>query len=445
MLRRDHAVLQFQDRVEMRGVDELHAYPGNARKHDRNQVRQIGESIRRFGFTNPVLISSQGQIVCGHGRVEAARQIGLREVPTLTLSHLTPDELRAYALADNRIALDGSWDNELLGIELQHLIEVDFDLDLTGFSMTEIDLALGVLAIGEDAEDEVHAPALAGPPVTQTGDIWHLGGHRLICGDAQDPSVIERLLEGGDADLLFTDPPYNVQINGHVSGMGKHKHREFAYASGEMSSVEFSAFLATTLGIAAASLRDGAIAFVCMDWRHVAELLRAGELVFDEYKQLCVWNKTNAGMGTFYRSKHELVFVFKVGSAPHVNNFGLGEGGRYRTNVWDYPGISSPTATRDAELAMHPTVKPVQLVQDAILDCSKRGDIVLDCFGGSGTTLIAAERVGRLARLVEIDPAYCDTIIRRFEKATRKRATLGPDGPEFAVLSRQVSPASIEV
>jgi DNA modification methylase len=269
------------------------------------------------------------------------------------------------------------------------------------------------------------------------GDVWVLGRHRLVCGDARDIDTYQRLLKDEKADLLFTDPPYNVPINGHVSGLGKHKHREFAFASGEMSRLDFTTFLTVTLGCASTTLRDGAIAYVCMDWRHMRELLDAGGLIFSELKNVCVWNKTNAGMGSFYRSKHELVFVFKSGTAPHVNNFGLGDKGRYRTNVWDHPGISSRSATRDAELAMHPTVKPVRLVQDAIEDCSHRNGIILDCFAGSGTTLIAAERSGRRARLIEYDPLYCDTIIRRFEKLTGKRASLGEGGPNFESVAAQ--------
>ena len=434
----------LSDRISERKLLDLRPSSRNARKHDRKQIRQIAHSIERFGFNNPVLVTGDGKIICGRGRVEAARLLGLSEVPTLRLDHLSPDDLRAYALADNRIALDATWDNELLEIELQHLIEIDFDISLTGFTTTEIDLTLGeVRPVADDPTDEPMTDD-GYPPVTRLGDIWILGQHRLICGDAQDPRIIARLLEGGEeAGLVFTDPPYNVPIQGHVSGLGKNKHREFAFASGEMSSEEFTASLAITLCIAASKLKNGGLAYVYMDWRHMSELLRAGELAFDELKQLCVWNKSNAGMGSFYRSKHELIFVFKVGSGQHTNNFGLGDGGRYRTNVWDYPGMSSMSASRDAELAMHPTVKPVQLVQDAILDCSNRGDVVLDMFGGSGTTLIAAERIGRKARLVEIDPRYCDTIIRRFETVTGKRATLGPDGPEFGILSA-VTPHALE-
>ena len=269
------------------------------------------------------------------------------------------------------------------------------------------------------------------------GDIWQLGRHRLLCGDARDPASYTTLLGDQRVDLVFTDPPYNVPIDGHVCGAGSVKHREFAFASGEMSQAAFTAFLTETLGAMAATCRDGAIAFVCMDWRHMGEVLAAGKAVFSELKNLCVWNKTNGGMGTFYRSKHELVFVWKVGDAPHTNSFGLGDTGRYRTNVWDYAGISSMSASRGDELAMHPTVKPVAMVADAIRDCSKRGDIVLDGFGGSGSTLIAAEKTGRSARLIEYDPGYCDVIITRWQKLTGKRATLGDPGTAFEDVAEQ--------
>jgi DNA modification methylase len=234
---------------------------------------------------------------------------------------------------------------------------------------------------------------------------------------------------------VFTDPPYNVKIEGNVTGLGKVRHREFAFASGEMSEREFTTFLSITLGNAAAQMRDGAIAFVCMDWRHMGELLNAGRLVFTEFKNLIVWNKTNGGMGAFYRSKHELIFAFKHGTAPHTNSFGLGDTGRYRTNVWDYAGISSIGAGRAEELAMHPTVKPVAMIADALRDCSRRGEIVLDCFAGSGSTLIAAEKTGRVARLIEFDPAYCDTIVRRWQAYTGKHATLAATGDRFETVA----------
>lgn len=420
-----------------RDVSALRPYPGNARTHSKKQIKQIKQiaaSIERFGFTNPVLVSDEGEIIAGHGRVEAARLLGRKMVPTLALSHLSPAERRAYVLADNKLALNAGWDREILAIELQALVDLEFDVELTGFSLAEIDLVLDEAGDADpdrpEAPEDV-VPVVNGDPVTRMGDVWQLGRHRLLCGDTRCATDINRLMDSERADLVFTDPPYNVAIDGNVCGLGSVKHREFAFASGEMSQAQFTAFLTETLGNIARVMRDGAIAFVCMDWRHMGELLAAGGAVFTELKNLVVWNKSNGGMGAFYRSKHELIFVFKQGTAEHTNSFGLGETGRYRTNVWDYAGISSISADRSAELAMHPTVKPVALIADAIRDCSRRGEIVLDGFGGSGSTLIAAEKTGRAARLIEYDPLYCDTIVRRWETVTGKRATLIATGQAF--------------
>jgi DNA modification methylase len=337
-------------------------------------------------------------------------------------------------LADNKLAMNAGWDREILAIELQALIDVEFDVSLTGFSLAEVDLALDAAKDGDpdgaDAAEDV-IPPMESEAVTRSGDLWFLGRHRLLCGDARRAEDYARLLDGAEADLIFTDPPYNVPIDGHVCGLGRIRHREFAMGVGEMSKTAFTGFLTDALRGMASVCRNGAIAFVCMDWRHMAELLAAAEHAFSELKNLCVWAKTNGGMGTFYRSQHELVFVYKVGTAPHVSRFGLGDSGRYRTNVWDYPGIGSLGGDRAETLAMHPTVKPVALVADAIRDCSKRGDIVLDSFAGSGTTLIAAESCGRTARVIELDPFYCDVIIRRFEQITGKPASLANNGLTF--------------
>lgn len=426
--------------IEERSIESLKPYARNARTHSKKQIKQIAASIERFGFTNPVLIGDDESIIAGHGRVEAAKLLGRKTVPTLKLSHLNDSERRAYILADNKLALNAGWDNELLAIELQGLLDDDFDLELTGFDIAEIDFII------EDAESaNPHAadpvddviPQSEGPAVTRLGDLWLLGRHKLLCGDAQDALCFQRLVGNEQVDLLFTDPPYNVKIDGNVCGLGSVKHREFAFASGEMSEDEFTVFLKTTLGNASSIMRDGAIAYVCMDWRHMAEMLAAGKIAFTELKNLVVWNKSNGGMGAFYRSKHELIFVFKKGTAPHTNSFGLGETGRYRTNVWDYAGISSISASRGDELAMHPTVKPVAMIADAIKDCSRRGEIILDCFGGSGSTLIAAEKTGRRARLIEYDPLYCDTIVRRWEQHSGKRAVLAESGETFEQVSQQ--------
>jgi DNA modification methylase len=274
-------------------------------------------------------------------------------------------------------------------------------------------------------------PVVDGVAVTRRGDVWMLGRHKLICGDARSQNDMAALMGADRADMVFTDPPYNVPIEGHVCGLGSVHHRDFAFASGEMSEAKFTEFLEQSLGNMAHVMRDGAIAFVCMDWRHMGEMVAAGKAVFSELKQLVVWNKTNGGMGAFYRSKHELIFVFKAGTASHTNSFGLGETGRYRTNVWDYAGISSISASRAEELAMHPTVKPVALIADAIRDCSKRGEIILDAFAGSGSTLIAAEKTGRCARLIEYDPLYCDTIIRRWQAFSGKQARLERNNQRF--------------
>ena len=235
--------------------------------------------------------------------------------------------------------------------------------------------------------------------------------------------------------MVFTDPPYNVPIDGHVSGLGSVKHREFAMASGEMSETEFTKFLTDVLGNLAKFSADGAIHYVCMDWAHLRELLNAGHAVYDELKNICVWAKTNGGMGSLYRSQHEMVAVFKSGTAPHINNVELGRHGRYRTNVWTYAGMNTFGAERDEALAMHPTVKPVALVEDAVLDCSDRNGVVVDAFLGSGTTLIAAESAGRRCFGLELDPEYVDLIIRRWQKMTGESAVHAESGLSFDVLA----------
>jgi DNA modification methylase len=421
-------------------VRELRSYPNNARTHSKRQIRQIANSIKNFGFCNPVLIDDAKQIIAGHGRVEAAKLLGIDAVPTCRLSHLSEADKRAYILADNKLAEKAGWDKELLAIELQGLIDLDVEIELTGFEMPEIDLILEDAreANGASSGPEDHVPQYpSGPVVTQAGDLWVLGTHRLLCADARDPAAYENLLEGAKAEFVFTDPPYNVAIDGNVCGLGRIRHRDFAMGCGEMSEVEFTTFLQTVFDRLAENTVDGSIHQICMDWRHMGEMLAAGRKVYSELKNLCVWNKSNAGMGTFYRSKHELVFVWKSGTAPHINNFELGQHGRNRTNVWDYAGITSMRAGRLEELAMHPTVKPVALVADAIKDCSRRGGLVLDPFCGSGTILIAAERTGRKARALEIDPAYVDVGVRRWQTYTGKAAVLAASGETFETIEEQ--------
>jgi 16S rRNA G966 N2-methylase RsmD len=403
--------------VEQRPTDSLTPRRRNPRTHSAKQIRQIADSIQTFGFTNPLLIDATGTVIAGHGRLRAAKQLGMATVPTIRLDHLSKEEVRALVIADNKLAELAGWDQDLLALELQGLaeLELDFDLEVIGFETTEIDLLIGEAAKGDepDPADEILAIDREAPAVSRPGDLWAIGPHRLLCGDALDESAYARLLGGRTARTVFVDPPYNVPIEGHVSGLGHHHHGEFAMASGEMSEAEFVGFLEEALGHHAAHSINGAIHFVCMDWRHVGELLAASRSVYSEFKNLCVWEKTNAGMGSLYRSQHELVVVLKVGTAAHVNNVELGRHGRYRTNIWRYAGANSFGPERDKDLAMHPTVKPVRLVADAILDCSRRGDLVLDGFAGSGTTLLAAERTGRVGYGLEIDPHYVDVALRR--------------------------------
>ena len=404
--------------------------PRNARSHPRRQIDQIVASIRAFGFTNPILADPECRLIAGHGRLLAAKEIGLAEVPVITLDGLTDAQKRALRLADNKIALNAGWDVEILKLELAELSlpEFSIDLGLTGFSSGEIDVVLGARP---DPDDEV-IPAVPTDPRTRMGDIWQLGEHRIGCGDGRDAAFLQTVIgDGAKIDAAFLDPPCNVKINGHANAKGR--HREFAMASGEMTTEAFRSFLADTLGACAKVSRDGAVHFICMDWRHLDDVSAAGAGVYGELLNICVWNKSNAGMGSLYRSKHEMVFVYRVGDAPHTNAVELGRHGRNRTNVWDYASVNSLVGNRREDLAMHPTVKPVALVADAICDVTRQGELVLDIFLGSGTSLIAAERVGRRFRGLDIDPAYVDVAIDRWQKLTGRLAVLvNPAAPDDA-------------
>jgi DNA modification methylase len=425
--------------IEQTPIHALRPHRQNARTHSNRQLRQIANSIRRFGFCNAILVDDDLTILAGHGRVEAAKQLGLTSVPTVRLSHLSEADKRAYVIADNRLAEKAGWDRNLLAIELQDLIDIGFEVELTGFETPDIDLLLdeALEATGLSPADDQLPMIRTGAPTSRRGDLWVLGAHRLLCGDARAPASYTRLLGGKAADLVFTDPPYNVCIDGHVSGRGRIRHGEFAMASGEMAEAEFIQFLSVTLGQAVEASRDGALHSVCMDWRHLLELLSAGREIYDGFLNLCVWNKNNGGMGSFYRSKHELVAVFKVGTAPHINKVEHGRHGRNRTNVWDYPGVNTFRPGRIDELAMHPTVKPVALIADVIKDASRRSDLVLDPFAGSGSTIIAAEKTGRQARALEIDPHYVDLIIQRWQSYTGTPALLDTTTTSFEDIAEQ--------
>lgn len=429
--------------VEMRAVTQLTVSDRHVRQHPAKQIELIQKSIGRVGFTVPIVIGSNDKVLAGTARLQAAREFGMTEVPTISLAHLPEAEQRGYMLADNKLAELASWDENLLKLELGELSTLDltFEFEDLGFTPLELDVLFNTDG-NEIPGDETPPPAIEQVAVTRSGDVWVLGEHRLICGDARAPVVYATLMQGESARMVFTDPPFNVPIKGHVMKRDSDR-REFPMATGEMSPQEFTAFLSGTLGGAANYAMDGAIHYVCMDWRHMPEVLQAGAEAIGELKNLCVWAKPNAGMGAFYRSQHELVFVFKKGGAPHVNNFGLGEHGRYRTNVWAYAGASGFHADRDEDLGFHPTTKPVAMVADAILDVSLPDDIVLDPFGGSGSTLMASEKVGRRARLIELDPLYCDVICRRFIAAGGV-VTL-QDGAAFEdVAARRITPLLLE-
>jgi DNA modification methylase len=400
-------------------------------KHPPQQVRKLAASIEQFGFVFPILINAERRVVAGWGLVLAAKQLGLTEVPAISLTDLSDPKLRALRLALNRIPEDSGWDRQALTLEFSEILELapQLDLEITGFEMGEIDVLLN--GDGLDEEDELPPTDGATAPVSRIGDLWLMGQHCLLCGDALLAESCVRVLGTETADMVFTDPPYNVPIDGNVSGSGAVRHDEFAMGSGELSRAEYESFLRTALGHAAHWSTDRAIHFVCMDWRHQREVLSAGDQIYSELKALCVWNKSNAGMGSLYRSKHELIFVFKVGKGPHINNVALGRYGRYRTNVWDYVSQSALNGTSKSKLALHPTVKPVAMIADAIRDCSNRGGLILDPFGGAGTTLIAAERTGRRARLIEIDPRFVDITIERWQRLTGGIARHAESGRPF--------------
>ncbi|MGA2998435.1 site-specific DNA-methyltransferase [Bradyrhizobium sp.] len=411
-------------KISLITIGDLIPDPDNPRKHGRAQISAIAKSIEAFGFNAPILVDKNNKIVAGHGRYEAALLLGIDKVPVVLLDHLTPTQARAYMLADNKLSDRSTWDDNKLAIQLKELSDLvlDFDIEAIGFEPPEIDLRIQSLDTAlEDADDRFELAT--GPVVSRTGDLWLLGSHRLYCGNALDVTSYDALSNGEKASAAITDAPYNVRINGHVSGNGRITHREFAMASGEMTEAEFADFLHQTFQRIIAYCRDGALIYSFMDWRHMAEILAAGRAANLDLLNLCVWAKTNGGMGSLYRSRHELVFVFKNGEDPHINNIQLGRFGRNRSNVWYAPGANSFARNGSKkQLESHPTVKPITLVADAMLDCTRRNDIVIDPYLGSGTTILAAERTGRRCHAIEIDGRYVDTAIRRWERLTKQEA-----------------------
>lgn len=401
--------------VVQREISLLKPHPTNARTHPRRQLDQLKGSIREFEFVNPILVDENNVVIAGHGRLQAARELGMTDVPVIQLGHLSQSQVRALRLADNKIALNSGWDPDLLRVEIAELssLEIEVDFNNLGFSQGEINV---ILDPGSDPDDDV-IPELPWVPKSQLGDIWELGEHRIGCGDGRDLDFVRKVVGAGiPVDCAFLDPPYNVKIQGHANV--KSKHREFAMASGEMTDAAFRTFLTDTLKTCVSVSRNGAVHFICMDWRHADDVTSVAQSLYGEQLNLCVWNKSNAGMGSLYRSKHELVFVYRVGDAGHLNTVELGRHGRNRTNVWDYASVNSFQGNRKDDLDLHPTVKPVAMVADAIQDVTRRGDTVLDIFLGAGTTLIASQRTGRRFRGLDIDPAYVDLAVDRWTAMT---------------------------
>lgn len=407
--------------------------PRNARTHAKKQVKQLASSILAFGYCSPIVVDEDSVIINGHGRYLAAQQLALHEVPVIRLTGLSQAQKLALALADNKIAANAGWDREQLAKSLAELgaslEDIGLDIEITGFSTAEADILLGDL-VDPEHEPVDDIPALKETAVSRRGDVWMVGKHRVLCGDAREEVDWQALMQGQRGAAAITDPPYNVLINS-VVGRGKTRQREFALASGEMSGSQFTEFLTTALRFFVAHTTDGSVHYICMDWRHHQELAAAGRAVYDELLNIVVWVKSNAGQGSFYRSQHELIFVYRNGTAPHRNNVELGRHGRNRSNVWRYAGVNTFRAGRMDDLAVHPTVKPVAMVADAIRDCTKRGDIVIDAFVGSGTTILAAERVGRRAFGIEIDPLYVDVAVRRWQAFTGQDAVLEATGQTF--------------
>ena len=422
--------------IDHRKPATLVAYANSPRKHTAKKLAKLTASVRRYGIMAPILVDASDTVIDGHARLIVARQLGLPEVPVISTANLGEADVKALRLAMNRLQDEATWDPKALRLEFEGLLRIDFDLDLTGFDATEIDLTMGIAPEPAGEVEEIAAGDLApaAPPVTQVGDIWTLGTHRVGCGNCLDQSFRREVLADDSVKVCFADAPYNVRVQGHVSSLAKHE--EFAMASGEMTDEEFFAFCKAFCATILQTVAPGAIAYLCMDWRGIMTLLQATQAVGFELLNLAVWVKTNPGMGSLYRSQHELVAVVKRPGSRHRNNVELGKNGRSRSNVWTYRGVNVMGPERHL-LYEHPTVKPAALVGDALKDVTRAGDFVFDPFLGSGSTLIAAERTGRRCIGIEIAPKYVDLTIRRWQAETGGQAVRASDGMTFDALVAQ--------
>ena len=415
--------------IERCPVASLGSYLRKLRKSDPAHVRETANSISALGFNVPLLVGKDNVIIDGESRLEAAKLLGLSSVPCIRVDHLDETEQRLLRLAVNRLGEKGSWDIGELEAEFKELIIADAPIEISGFGSDEIDQ----IVIGGENAPEVGdlAPPPGASAIAQVGDLFLLGPHRLICGNATDPALVERLMQTDVARMVFTDEPFNVAIRGNVSGGD---HREFVMATGEMTDEQFLEFNRKWMDAVIPHLVDGGVLGTFIDWRGLTIAHAAATALGLTPLNLVVWAKTNAGMGSLYRSQHELLPLFKKGAASHVNNISLGQRGRHRTNLWTYPGASSFGSDARKGLQDHPTVKPTAMLQDALIDLTNRGEIILDPFLGSGSTLIAAENTGRICCGVELDPLYVDVVIRRYEGVTGTPASLADTGETFKKL-----------
>ncbi len=421
--------------IETISIENLNRYSNHTRIHSKEKIAKLAKLISKYGFIIPILIDSEKkEIITGHARIQAAQELNLQNVPAIMISHLTKAQIKAFRIADNKITEGSEWDVNALRLEFLELQDLNFDLSLTAFELPEIDL---IVLDDDNADDDCdEIPEVTDNPIVKPGDMFQLGNHRIACIDCRNEDDVLNLTQGEEIDLVITDPPYNVKINGHVLTHTK-SHSEFAMASGEMSKAEFTEFLTSVFKVFANIGKPGSLHYHFIDHKHIEEMLEAGSSAYDDRLNICVWNKTNAGMGSFYRSQHEFCCLFKKGQTSHTNNVQLGKFGRNRTNVWTYPGMNTFSENRDELLSSHPTVKNMQMIADMILDASNTGEIVFDGFLGSGTTLIAAEKTGRIFMGTEIEPKYIETTIARFQAMSDKPVIHLATGLTFEELKQQ--------
>lgn len=397
-------------------LSRIHSYAQNAKKHSDAQIQKIANSIKEFGFNNPILIDESGEIIAGHGRFSAATLMGLETVPVIVLSHLTDAQKKAYRIADNKISeTGGGWNEELLIQELKDLeLDDNLDIQMTGFTTIEVDTMLNGKTGKGVTEKENIAPFVPDDEiVSKVGDLWQIGKHRLLCGSSLEESNFYRLMDGKLADIISQDPPFNIPAK-TIGSSGKTKHNDFQMAAGEMTPAEFTQFLKDNFSLCSKYAKKTALSYQWMDYRHCREMLDAGETSFGRLVNICVWIKPTGGMGKLYRSQHEFCFVFSNGDNHYIDNVELGKHGRYRTNCWHYGSVGG-FGVHKSDLVLHPTVKPYEAIKDLLLDASPRNGIVLDSFIGSGTSFVAAEKAKRICYGIELEPKYCDTAIRRMQ------------------------------